>query len=136
MRGGAGADACPVSRSFSERALRALSLESKFLPAGDARKGGGPTFGEGFSKRRRRSVAGIRRERGLKVKARLVHGVGEWGVGLLLVLLGVVGCRTAAPLPVVNLKEPGWTVREGQAVWRRDRKAPEIAGDILVATRS
>ena len=54
---------------------------------------------------------------------------------LLLFLLGATGCRTAAPLPVVNLKEPGWTVCEGQAVWRRTGDAPEIAGDILVATR-
>lgn len=55
---------------------------------------------------------------------------------LLLALLGVLGCRTAPPLPVANLKEPGWTVREGQAVWRRNHKAPEIAGDLLVATRN
>jgi hypothetical protein len=41
-----------------------------------------------------------------------------------------------APLPPANLKEPGWTVREGQAVWRRQRSEPEIAGEILVATRS
>jgi hypothetical protein len=40
-----------------------------------------------------------------------------------------------APLPPANLKEPGWTVREGQAVWRRQRSEPEIAGEILVATR-
>jgi hypothetical protein len=37
-------------------------------------------------------------------------------------------------LPSVNLAEAGWTVREGQAVWRPKRDAPEIAGEILVAT--
>jgi len=37
-------------------------------------------------------------------------------------------------LAAVNLKEPGWTVREGQAVWRARRDAPEVAGEILVAT--
>ncbi|HZQ48447.1 MAG TPA: hypothetical protein VFC07_15630, partial [Verrucomicrobiae bacterium] len=42
---------------------------------------------------------------------------------------------THAPLPVANLKEPGWSVYEGQAVWHRAGNAPEIAGDILLATR-
>ena len=66
-----------------------------------------------------------------------MHVNSNWRILLLisLVWLGVAGCRTAAPLPVANLKEPGWTVRQGQAVWRRNRGAPEIAGDILVATR-
>jgi hypothetical protein len=40
------------------------------------------------------------------------------------------------PLPAADLKQPGWTVREGQAVWKRQANAPEIAGEILVATRS
>ncbi|MDB6068197.1 MAG: hypothetical protein JWR26_4405 [Pedosphaera sp.] len=53
-----------------------------------------------------------------------------------LLFLGMAGCATVAPLPQVNLKEPGWTVREGQAVWRRKQGAPELAGDILVATRN
>ena len=52
-----------------------------------------------------------------------------------LLLLFFAGCQTLPPLPTVNLKEPDWTVREGQAVWRRTRSAPEIAGEILVATR-
>jgi len=52
----------------------------------------------------------------------------------LLGLLCAVGCQTAPPLPPVNLKEPGWTVREGQAMWRAKRDAPEIAGEILLAT--
>jgi hypothetical protein len=49
--------------------------------------------------------------------------------------LATTGCRTVAPLPAVNLEEPGWTVRQGQAVWRPGRGAPEIAGEILVAWR-
>ncbi len=36
----------------------------------------------------------------------------------VLALLGVLGCATVKPLPPINLKAPGWTVREGQAVWR------------------
>src|SRR5262245_37421976 len=52
----------------------------------------------------------------------------------LLAFLGAAGCRTAPPLAPVNLKEPGWTMHEGQAVWRPNRAAPEMAGEILVAT--
>ncbi len=46
------------------------------------------------------------------------------------------GCRTVpASLPRVDLKQPGWTVHEGQAVWTLEHKSREIAGDVLVATR-
>lgn len=45
------------------------------------------------------------------------------------------GCRTVAPFPAVNFKEPGWTVRQGQGLWKRGRNMPEIAGEIIVATR-
>lgn len=54
---------------------------------------------------------------------------------LILALILLTGCRTIAPLPPANLAEPGWTVRQGQAVWRAKHDAPEIAGEILVATR-
>jgi len=47
----------------------------------------------------------------------------------------LAGCRTVHPLPPANLSEPGWKVREGQAVWRSKKDAPELAGEILVATR-
>ena len=33
----------------------------------------------------------------------------------------------------VNLQEPGWTVRQGQAVWKLP-SGHDIAGDVLVAT--
>lgn len=52
-----------------------------------------------------------------------------------LLLLVMAGCRTVPPLPAVDLKEPGWTVRQGQAIWKRGPEMPEIAGEILVATR-
>ena len=45
----------------------------------------------------------------------------------------MLGCRTASPLPPVNLSEPGWRLQQGQAVWRSARNAPEIAGELLVA---
>src|SRR3989442_1149973 len=47
--------------------------------------------------------------------------------------LGLAGCRAVPLLPSVDLAAPGWTVREGQAVWRARREAPEIAGEILMA---
>ncbi len=47
----------------------------------------------------------------------------------------LVGCATMAPLPSANLEEPGWTVRQGQALLKEPGK-PEIAGEIMVATRN
>lgn len=52
---------------------------------------------------------------------------------LLWLLLFVSGCQTSAPLAPVNVSEPGWKLREGQALWRSHRDAPEIAGELLVA---
>ena len=40
------------------------------------------------------------------------------------------------PLPKVNLSEPGWDIRQGQAVWQPARKSPEIAGELLLATHA
>jgi hypothetical protein len=57
-----------------------------------------------------------------------------WTLGLLL-LTNFNGCMTAPPLPKANLSEPGWTVREGQAVWKRGSDAPEITGDLVLANR-
>ena len=54
---------------------------------------------------------------------------------LVLIALGSLNaCRTALRLPPANLGEPGWRVRQGQAIWRPKKDAPEIAGDLLVAT--
>jgi hypothetical protein len=51
-----------------------------------------------------------------------------------LVLLILTGCRTTSRWAPVDLAEPGWKVRQGQAVWRSSRGGPELAGEILVAT--
>jgi hypothetical protein len=61
-----------------------------------------------------------------------------WRISPLCLLgaLSTTGCRTAPPLPPANLKQPGWTLHEGQAVWSAKRDAPEIAGEILVATHA
>ena len=63
--------------------------------------------------------------------------VPQAGSVLLLAVLVffLAGCRTAAPLPAVDLQQPGWVTREGQAVWRATYAAPEVAGELLVATR-
>ncbi len=34
-----------------------------------------------------------------------------------------------------NLGEPGWSLRHGQAVWQPPGNRPEIAGELLFATR-
>ena len=53
-----------------------------------------------------------------------------------LLLIFATGCNTVRPLPPADFQEPGWTVRQGQAVWKRSRHAPEVAGEILIATKS
>lgn len=55
-----------------------------------------------------------------------------------LVLLGLSGCvcAPAKPWPQINLKAPGWTVRQGQALWRLPHGTREIAGDLVVADRT
>lgn len=50
-------------------------------------------------------------------------------------LLVLTGCQAVSHLGPVHLEEPGWTVRQGQAVWQRPHAAPEIAGEILLATQ-
>jgi hypothetical protein len=60
------------------------------------------------------------------------RGVFFWPI--LLVYLAILpGCQTIPTLPPVNLSQPGWTIRQGQAVWRSKKAAPEIAGELLVA---
>lgn len=56
--------------------------------------------------------------------------------GFICISLILNGCRTAASLTPVNLTEPGWRVREGQALWSPSRRAGEMAGDLIVATSS
>ena len=45
------------------------------------------------------------------------------------------GCQTA-PLPTVDLSEPGWTHRHGQAVWRPRAGQPDVAGELTLATHA
>lgn len=54
------------------------------------------------------------------------------GLGLFLAL-ALAGCATPAP-PTVDLSDPGWKVRQGQALWRPEANKPEIAGDVVLST--
>src|SRR5262245_61755748 len=60
---------------------------------------------------------------------------GSFLAAVLLLIVFETGCRSLPPLPPANLSEPGWTVKQGQAVWRSKKDAPEIAGEIMVATK-
>ena len=57
-----------------------------------------------------------------------------FNLGLLFLVLHLTGCRTIPTLPPVNLSETGWKTEQGQAVWRANSTAPEIAGDLMIAT--
>lgn len=50
------------------------------------------------------------------------------------VLILVSACRTVPTLAPFDLAAPGWTLREGQATWRSRTGAPEMTGELLVAT--
>jgi len=64
---------------------------------------------------------------------RLLDRLGS--ISLALLLPALTGCSTLShPLPPVNLSEPGWTVREGQAVWTLPQGQKDIAGEVILAT--
>jgi len=48
----------------------------------------------------------------------------------------MASCASVGPLPKVDLEQPGWTVRQGQAVWHREHGAGDVAGEVMVATSS
>ena len=50
-----------------------------------------------------------------------------------ILFLFLTACHTAPLLPT-NFSEPGWKIQQGQAVWRAKRDAPELAGELLLAT--
>src|SRR5271165_2164824 len=51
-------------------------------------------------------------------------------------IISLAGCQTVPTLPPVNLSETGWVLRQGQVVWSAGGRAPEIAGDLVVATNA
>jgi len=53
-----------------------------------------------------------------------------------LVLWGFLvfaGCSTVGPLPRVDLDDPSWSVRTGQALWKPRSDRPQLAGELIVA---
>lgn len=63
---------------------------------------------------------------------------GCWHAAICLVLLAVVftGCRTSVPMPPADFSGGGWQVRQGQALWKPSVNRPELAGELLFATRT
>lgn len=55
---------------------------------------------------------------------------------LLVAVAVTAGCRTVPALPPADLSSPGWRVQSGQAVWKPTRSRPELAGELLLATRT
>ncbi len=53
---------------------------------------------------------------------------------LWLACLALGGCATVPRFAPANLNSPGWKLLQGQAVWRRSKSAPELAGELLLAT--
>ncbi len=46
----------------------------------------------------------------------------------------LTACQTKRVFAPVNVAETGWKTEQGQAVWRVKKTAPEIAGDLQIAT--
>lgn len=57
-----------------------------------------------------------------------------WPLGCVCLLL--LGCRTVPPLPPFDVSQTGWQVRQGQAVWKPKKEAPEIAGELVWAANA
>ena len=59
-----------------------------------------------------------------------------WPTGLLLLLIIASSCRTTSKPAAIDLSGPDWKTRQGQALWRSKKDAPEIAGEVIVGTNS
>ncbi|MFN7140965.1 MAG: hypothetical protein ACK4UN_16670 [Limisphaerales bacterium] len=49
-------------------------------------------------------------------------------------LVSTTACRTVPEFATVDFTQVGWKSKSGQAVWKVNHEAPEIAGDVLFAT--
>ena len=61
------------------------------------------------------------------------------GITLLVALLTLAfagGCLIPPDKTLFTTTGPGWTVRQGQAIWRPGRQYPELAGEIVLAQNS
>ena len=55
-------------------------------------------------------------------------------IALCLLAAAAISCRTIPPLGPADLSQPGWQVRQGQAVWKPPADRPELSGELLLAT--
>lgn len=53
---------------------------------------------------------------------------------LLMLPCLLAACSTTPRLPPADLSEPGWKVRQAQAVWTPKKDGPEIAGEVMIAS--
>ena len=59
------------------------------------------------------------------------------GTPFLLLFSALWGaCRVAPIVGPLDLQAPGWSIRQGQAVWIRQRGDEAVAGELLFATRT
>jgi len=52
---------------------------------------------------------------------------------VLAAFLVLDGCITAPDKALFAVSGPGWTVQQGQAIWRPGSRYPELAGEIVLA---
>ena len=45
----------------------------------------------------------------------------------------LIACRTPPKLPPIDLSQAGWQVQQGQAVWKPNKNAPELSGELVWA---
>lgn len=53
---------------------------------------------------------------------------------LFTIIAGLTACKTTPK--TVNLDETGWKILQGQAIWRAKEDAPELTGDLVMATNA
>ncbi|HZF01790.1 MAG TPA: hypothetical protein VE344_07840 [Methylomirabilota bacterium] len=63
-------------------------------------------------------------------------GLATGALLLFLIAVLVTGCKTATPLPPMDLSASGWRVQQGQAIWKPPQNRPELAGDLILATNA
>ena len=72
----------------------------------------------------------------LDKRLRKITDLFPWCLISLVLLLGITSCCTPSPAPPVDISQPGWFVRQGQAIWMPRRGAEGIGGELLVATHT
>jgi hypothetical protein len=59
-----------------------------------------------------------------------------FGLALLAILPLCSGCRTPKESDLFTTSGPGWSVQQGQALWRPRRAFPELGGDVVLASNT